>query len=69
VDSVLAPSNYSLKLVVHDPELYESEYDNQPALELNYDVMTVPNLISLDYLTSIRTVTCEPSALEACISG
>lgn len=54
---------------MHDPELYESEYDNQPALELNYDVMTVPNLISLDYLTSIRTVTCEPSALEACISG
>lgn len=49
---------------MHDPEFFESEYDNQPALELNYDVMTVPNLISLDHLSSIRSVRCEPSALE-----
>jgi hypothetical protein len=53
-----------MKLVVHDPEFFEAEYENQPALELNYNVMTVPNLVSLDHLSSISSVRCEPSALE-----
>jgi hypothetical protein len=64
VDPISAPSNYSMKLVVHDPEFFEAEYENQPALELNYNVMTVPNLVSLDHLSSISSVRCEPSALE-----
>lgn len=54
-----APRNYTLNLSVKN-----DESDELPAFQLKYDVMTVENLISLDHVSSVQSVSCFADSIK-----
>jgi hypothetical protein len=54
-----APHNYTLDLSIKN-----DESDELPAFQLKYEVMTVENLISLDHVSSVQSVSCYTDSIK-----